>query len=142
MIQTLRIQNVALIDSAVLDFVEGLNVISGETGAGKSILLDSLSFVFGGRADKSLIRSGERSMKVEAIFSSVNKKHGAVAVLEVHRAGPEALDLGARKGNTAFIGLLHEIVVPGLAVDGDDLAVGFLFVCHDPTLLSGQDTIL
>ena len=73
MLQTLNIENVALIDRATLNFDEKLNVISGETGAGKSILLDSLSFVFGGRADKSLIRSGEKSMKVEAIFSSLNK---------------------------------------------------------------------
>ena len=71
MLQTLNIQNVALIERATLNFNERLNVISGETGAGKSILLDSLSFVFGGRADKSLIRSGERSMKVEAIFSNI-----------------------------------------------------------------------
>lgn len=74
MIQTLKIENVALIDKAELNFNEKLNVISGETGAGKSIMLDSLSFVFGGRADKSLIRSGCNSMKVEAIFSFLTKK--------------------------------------------------------------------
>ena len=74
MLQSLNIQNVALIDRATLNFDEKLNVISGETGAGKSILLDSLSFVFGGRADKTLIRSGSSSMKVEAIFSSVNER--------------------------------------------------------------------
>ena len=74
MIQTLNIENVALIDKATLNFDEKLNVISGETGAGKSILLDSLSFVFGGRADRSLIRSGASCMKVEAIFSCVSKK--------------------------------------------------------------------
>lgn len=75
MLQTLRIENVALIDKATLDFSNGFNVISGETGAGKSILLDSLSFVFGGRADKSLIRSGAKSMKVEAIFTNLATKH-------------------------------------------------------------------
>lgn len=74
MLQILNIENVALIDKATLNFHDKLNVISGETGAGKSILLDSLSFVFGGRADKSLIRSGERFMKVEAIFSSISAK--------------------------------------------------------------------
>ena len=73
MLQTLNIENVALIERATLDFHKKLNVISGETGAGKSILLDSLSFVFGGRADRSLIRSGESSMKVEAIFSGINE---------------------------------------------------------------------
>lgn len=75
MIQTLNIKNVALIDSATLNFDEKLNVISGETGAGKSITLDSLSFVFGGRADRSLIRSGEKSMSVEAIFSNLSDYH-------------------------------------------------------------------
>ena len=74
MLQILNIENVALIDRATLNFDENLNVISGETGAGKSILLDSLSFVFGGRADRSLIRSGTNSMKVEAIFSAISKR--------------------------------------------------------------------
>jgi len=73
MLQTLHIENVALIDKAELNFNSKLNVISGETGAGKSIMLDSLSFVFGGRADKSLIRSGEKSMKVDAVFTNINK---------------------------------------------------------------------
>ncbi len=71
MLQTLKIKNVALIDSALLNFDSGLNVISGETGAGKSIMLDSLSFVFGGRADRTLIREKEQSMQVEAIFTSL-----------------------------------------------------------------------
>ena len=71
MLQTLKIKNVALIDSALLNFDGGLNVISGETGAGKSIMLDSLSFVFGGRADRTLIREKEQSMQVEAIFTAL-----------------------------------------------------------------------
>lgn len=75
MLQTLNIQNVALVDNATLNFDSKLNVISGETGAGKSIMLDSLSFVFGGRSDKSLIRTGESKMKVEAIFTGLNKSH-------------------------------------------------------------------
>ena len=74
MLQTLKIENVALIDCLELHFDKKLNVISGETGAGKSIMLDSLSFVFGGRADKSLIRTGCNSMKVEAIFNNLTNK--------------------------------------------------------------------
>ncbi len=73
MLQTLKIKNVALIDSAMLNFENGLNVISGETGAGKSIMLDALSFVFGGRADRTLIRENETSMQVEAIFNNPNQ---------------------------------------------------------------------
>lgn len=75
MLQTLKIENVALIDSVTINFDEKLNVISGETGAGKSIMLDSLGFVFGGRADRSLIRSGESKMRVEAIFTNLRKSH-------------------------------------------------------------------
>ncbi len=74
MLQTLNIHNVALVDNATLNFDGKLNVISGETGAGKSIMLDALSFVFGGRSDKSLIRSGQTKMKVEAVFSAINAK--------------------------------------------------------------------
>jgi len=74
MLQTLKIENVALIDCLELHFDKKLNVISGETGSGKSIMLDSLSFVFGGRADKSLIRTGSNSMKVEAIFNGLTIK--------------------------------------------------------------------
>ncbi len=78
MLQTLKIENVALIDCLELHFDKKLNVISGETGAGKSIMLDSLSFVFGGRADKSLIRTGSNSMKVEAIFNDLSDKHNKI----------------------------------------------------------------
>ena len=75
MLQTLNIENVALVDSATLNFGSKLNVISGETGAGKSIMLDALSFVFGGRSDKSLILTGQNKMKVEAIFTGLSKSH-------------------------------------------------------------------
>lgn len=75
MLQTLKIENVALIDKATIELDKNLNVISGETGAGKSIMLDSLGFVFGGRADRSLIREGANSMKVEAIFNNLAKSH-------------------------------------------------------------------
>ena len=73
MLQTLKIENVALIDKVELNFDSALNVISGETGAGKSIMLDALSFVFGYRADKSLIRTGAKSMRVDAIFTELNQ---------------------------------------------------------------------
>lgn len=75
MLQTLKIENVALIDKATIELDKNLNVISGETGAGKSIMLDSLGFVFGGRADRSLIREGANSMKVEAIFNNLAQSH-------------------------------------------------------------------
>lgn len=68
MLTCIRIKNIALIKSLELDFEEGLNILSGETGAGKSIIIDSLNFVLGERADKGLIRYGEQSAEVEASF--------------------------------------------------------------------------
>ncbi len=69
MLKSLFIQNVALISETSIEFADGLNVLSGETGAGKSIIIDSLAFALGERADKSLIKSGEQSAFVEAVFS-------------------------------------------------------------------------
>lgn len=68
MLQSLSIRNVVLIDKLDLDFQSGLSVLTGETGAGKSILLDSLGLVLGKRAETSLIRCGEDKLSVTAIF--------------------------------------------------------------------------
>lgn len=72
MLTHLSIQNIALIANLQLDFNKGLNILSGETGAGKSIIIDSLSFVLGKRADKSLIRYGEDSAIVSAYFDNLS----------------------------------------------------------------------
>ena len=72
MLKTLTIKNVALIKDLSIDFSEGFNVLIGETGAGKSIIFDSLDFVLGGKADKSLLRSGESVMRVDALFSNTS----------------------------------------------------------------------
>lgn len=69
MLQSLSIRNVVLIDKLDLDFQPGLSVLTGETGAGKSILLDSLGLVLGNRAETSLIRHGEDKLSVTAAFS-------------------------------------------------------------------------
>lgn len=68
MLTKLTIKNVALIDNAQLDFTSGLNVLSGETGSGKSVILDSVNFVLGAKADKSMIRYGENECFVKAEF--------------------------------------------------------------------------
>ena len=69
MISTLTVRNIALIEKTELALGDGLNILSGETGAGKSIVIDSLNFVLGERADKSLIRYGTEEAAVEAVFS-------------------------------------------------------------------------
>ena len=68
MLSRLVIKNVALIENAEITFGEGLNVLSGETGAGKSVILDSVNFVLGAKADRAMIRHGETECMVKAEF--------------------------------------------------------------------------
>ena len=72
MLEKLNIKNVALIKSLEINFQSGFNVILGETGAGKSIIIDSLNFALGSKADKTLIRAGEETMAVSALFIDVS----------------------------------------------------------------------
>jgi DNA repair protein RecN (Recombination protein N) len=68
MLRELRIKNLAIIDDLKVRFEDGLNVLTGETGTGKSILVDSLSLALGSRAQSDLIRSGEKEAVVQAYF--------------------------------------------------------------------------
>jgi len=68
MLTTLRIKNLALVADLTLELQPGCNVITGETGAGKSIIIGALNLVLGERADRTLIRSGSDSCSVEAVF--------------------------------------------------------------------------
>ncbi len=72
MLQKLCIKNIALIENAEISFTDGLNVLSGETGSGKSVILESINFVLGAKADKSLIRNGEKECSVTAEFDVSN----------------------------------------------------------------------
>jgi len=68
MLKEIRIQNFAIIENLVVNFEKGLNVLTGETGAGKSIIIDALNLLVGGRADTDSIRTGEATALVEGIF--------------------------------------------------------------------------
>src|SRR5438309_3460748 len=68
MLTTLRIKNLALVADLTLELQPGYNAITGETGAGKSILIGALNLILGQRADRTLIRSGSESCSVEAVF--------------------------------------------------------------------------
>lgn len=83
MLKRLHISNIALIDSADILFDERLNVLSGETGSGKSVILDSLNFVLGSKADKSMIRHGESQAFVRAEFEVPPDSPAARAVEEL-----------------------------------------------------------
>ena len=78
MLISLHIENVAVIKSVDLDFAEGFTAITGETGAGKSIIIDSINLTIGGKADRELIRKGERSLMVSALFGSFSKSAAAL----------------------------------------------------------------
>ena len=83
MLQQLMIRNIALIDQIEISFGKGLHVLTGETGAGKSIVVDAVNLILGGRADRELIRSGCEKAYAEGIFD-VSDCSRAKAWLEAH----------------------------------------------------------
>src|SRR6185295_12063890 len=70
MLRFLSVRNLAVIDRLELEFEPGLNVLTGETGAGKSILVGAVGLLVGGRASADLVRTGEDTAAVEAIFEA------------------------------------------------------------------------
>lgn len=74
MITDLNIENFAIIDKLNISFEEGLNIITGETGTGKSIVVDAINLLLGERADKSFIRYGSEKTRVEAVFQTGKSK--------------------------------------------------------------------
>lgn len=88
MLTTLRIKNLALVADLTLELQPGLNVITGETGAGKSILIGALNLVLGERADRTLIRSGADGCSVEAVFEVRRLKVPLAAFLDENGLEP------------------------------------------------------
>ena len=68
MLDTLHIRNFALIDDLILPWKPGLNVLTGETGAGKSIIVDAMSLLLGERAASAFIRQGAANADIQAVF--------------------------------------------------------------------------
>ncbi len=81
----LSVVDLALLERLRLELGDGLTVITGETGAGKSLLIDALGLVLGGRADTSLVRHGSATARVEALFDRLPEP--LIAVREVGSAG-------------------------------------------------------
>src|SRR5262245_20048762 len=79
MLSSLSIRNIVLIEAAHLEFASGLSVLTGETGAGKSIILGSLELALGGRSDRALIRPGAEQASVAATFE-IPPDHPAIAL--------------------------------------------------------------
>ncbi len=95
MLTALRIKNLALVSDLTVEFRPGYNVVTGETGAGKSILMGALNLVLGERADRNMIRSGADACAVEAVFDV-----GSIPEMNVHL---EANGLEPCEGNQLFL---------------------------------------
>src|SRR5665213_3539709 len=80
MLRFLSIKRLAVIDAVEVEFDAGLNVLTGETGAGKSILVEAVGLLLGGRASADLVRTGEDTATIEAIFDSATGDAGELII--------------------------------------------------------------
>jgi len=123
MLLSLHIENVAVIRKADIDFCDGLCVLTGETGAGKSLLIDSLNLLSGGRVSRELIRAGEDRALISAVFSVDGDVALALAALGVETDGELMLQRTVRRDGKT------EARVNGRAVTGGMLKeIGALLV--------------
>ena len=127
MLRQLAIQNVVLVERVELEFERGLGVLTGETGAGKSILLDALGLALGSRAETTLVRAGQEGATVSAELE-LELDHPAHALLREQGVGMDAGEpliirrtLKSDGGSRAFIG--GSPVPAGLLRDVGALAV-------------------
>jgi len=130
MIEELSVRNFALIDSLNLSFEKGFTVLSGETGAGKSIIVGSLGFLLGAKADTDVIRSGSEEASVSAVVSIGDKNRDAMQWLAQREIGQEDSRLVIRRSVKASG--RNSIYIQNVPVTRNDLAefMGFLFDLH------------
>lgn len=138
MLETLQIDNIALIEKLEISFCKGLNILSGETGAGKSIIIDSLNFVLGARADKTLISYGKDTAKVSAFFDISDSKRTKelLSELEIDCDGDELVlqrvmtDEGRNtcriNGQKVTLAMLKEVALTLADIYGQHEATGLL----------------
>lgn len=121
MLSQLYIENIAVIEKAAIDFHSGLNVLTGETGAGKSIVIDSINAILGERTSRELVRTGARSAFVSAVFSDFGvqasgkltelgytpEEDGTVMIQR--EINPEGKTLCRINGRPATVSVLKEI---------------------------------
>ena len=134
MLYHLRVKNLALIETADVELEDGLNILTGETGAGKSIMIGSVNLALGQKASKEMIRNGAEYAYVELVFSVDPEKEDALRALDVmpdengtliisrkimpsrslSRINDEAVT-AARSGNSGYL-----CQIPGTAVENSD----------------------
>src|SRR5262245_31253169 len=93
MLKFLKISNIALITGLELELQGGLTLFTGETGAGKSILVDALGLLLGGRASSEDVRTGEEKAMVEAVFES----HAARSIADAHGTSADGEEVLLRR---------------------------------------------
>jgi len=117
MLKKLTVSNLAIVEKAEVDFSPGLNVITGETGSGKSVLMGALELVLGGRADAGVVRDGAKEADVEAEFddvvirrtvSATGRTHAwvndeSVSVAELKDLGAGLVDIHGPRANQALL---------------------------------------
>jgi DNA repair protein RecN (Recombination protein N) len=101
MLQTLHVRNIAIVEDATVEFAPGLNVMTGETGAGKSVMLAALALVLGERADRTIIRAGEAQCSVDASFDLRNPAPVNAAIEELGLPACEGGQLLVRRTLTS-----------------------------------------
>lgn len=150
MLSRLTIKNVALIEQADVTFGEGLNVLSGETGAGKSVILDSVNFVLGAKADRTMIRHGESECLVKAEFL-VPEDSKAVRALQEMDIDTDGEIIISRKfsdtgknaikinGNTVTVSMLRSVTDSLVDVHGQS---EHFFLLKESNQLKTLDTVV
>jgi DNA repair protein RecN (Recombination protein N) len=133
MLVELNISDFAIIDKVSLRFTAGFNALTGETGAGKSIIIDAVNLLVGGRADTTLTRAGSERARVESIFHLTDRLHELIdPVLEregLEGDDPDTLVLGREirsngrnfcriNGSTVSLSILKEVAEPLIDIHG------------------------
>src|SRR5687767_12302980 len=134
MLRFLRIEHLAVIDAVQVEFEPGLNVLTGETGAGKSMLVEALGLLMGGRAFPDLIRTGETHAHVQAEFDLGAAANDLNTTLIVRR------DINAQGRSRAFA---NDTLVTAAALAGHTSPLVELHGQHEhQTLLDPQSHLL
>ena len=126
MLASLKIENVAVIEKAEVNFTPGFNVLTGETGAGKSILIDSINAILGNRTSRELVRSGAQKACIWATFESIP----ASVKKQLEKCGYEVTDalFLSREINAGGRGSCRVNGMPATAAGGRDISSGLLSI--------------
>ena len=118
MLRFLRIRSLAVIDAVDVEFGEGLNVLTGETGAGKSILVEAVGLLLGGRASAELVRTGEETATIEAVFEMPGARPGEGDVVIRREISAQGRSRAFVNGELTTAAALRDVVGPLVELHG------------------------